>query len=196
MIRVPVDSHFQALLAQEDTDGDRRITVRDCGPRSYALEGYRVQGTYALANLLQELALAREAGQPWLELDPTLLHEPPTRRISRAIRERCWQGLTRRLDLNSLETVLHDPKMAGPPRLYLPADDPRSHAYYAECGAEVVRLPGRITPEFVLSINHKPGLLGLARPRNRCPTRCPGVALTRCMDGTATLSGWVCFTMD
>ena len=62
MIRVPVDPHFQALLAQEDTDGDRRITVRDGGPRSYALEGYTVQGTYALANLLQELALAQEAG--------------------------------------------------------------------------------------------------------------------------------------
>lgn len=163
MIRVEVEPHFQALLAQEDTDNDRRITSHDRGPRCYLLsEDCPVRGTYALSNLLQELALARQAGKSHLELDPQSLFEAPTRRISRAIRQRCWTGLTRRLDRESLQQVLQDPKMPSSPRLYLPADDPQAHQYYQHCGAEVVTLPRQITPEYVLSLNTRPGLLGLA----------------------------------
>ena len=33
------------------TAATKRITVHDRGPRSYDLEGYQVQGTYALSNL-------------------------------------------------------------------------------------------------------------------------------------------------
>jgi alpha,alpha-trehalase len=174
LIRLQVESHFQALLAQEDTDGDRRITVHDRGPRCYEVDGFPVRGTYALSNLLQELALARDSGQSWLELDPQQLTEPPTQRISRGIRERCWTGLTRRLDPPSLSKVLGDPKMAGPVRLYLPANDRRSHDYYADCGVEVVILPAQITPRYVLGINDKPGLLGLALEEEPLPYVVPG----------------------
>lgn len=164
MIKLSVERHFQALLAQEDTDGDKRITVHDQGPRSYDLEGLHVQGTYALSNLLQELALAREGGQEFLHLDPARLHEPPTQRISRAIRERCWAGLTRRIDEKLLPEVLVDEKMPSRPRLYVPDADRLAYDYYRQMPGdfELVKMPAEITPEYVLSLNDKPGLLGLA----------------------------------
>ena len=85
-LRLPVQATFASLLAQEDTDRDRQITVKDTGPRRFELreEGGTcvVLGTYALSNLLQELALAREAGQEELELDPARLDEYLVRRIS------------------------------------------------------------------------------------------------------------------
>lgn len=172
LARIPVEPTFRRLLEQEDTDGDRQITVRDRGPRRFALpggEGLHVEGTYPLSNLLQELALARDAGRTELLLDLDRLHENPVWRISRRIREEFWDGLTRRIDADGLARIIGDSKAgASRPRLYVPATDPEGLAYFArvarereDMGLEVVRLPERVTPEFVLSINDRPGLLSL-----------------------------------
>ncbi|HET7292441.1 MAG TPA: trehalase family glycosidase [Vicinamibacteria bacterium] len=170
-MRVPVEATFRRLLEQEDTDGDRQITVKDRGPRRFVLEGHgarQVEGTYALSNLLQELALAREAGKGELTLDLDRLRENPVRRISRRIREEFWDGLTRRIDAEGLARVALDTKAASQPRLYVPASDPEGFGHFSriarerpELNLEVVRLPERITPEYVLSINDRPGLLSL-----------------------------------
>lgn len=167
MIRVRIADHFERLLAQEDTDGDRRITVRDRGPRRYEVEGYAVCGTYALSNLLQDMAQARELGLEFLDLNPQQLHQSPTERLSSAIRERCWQGLTRRIDGKLLPVVLHDEKMPGRPRLYLPRADELAWRYYRRLAddladVELVELPETLTPEYVLGLNDRPGLLSLA----------------------------------
>ncbi|MBS2034860.1 trehalase [bacterium] len=161
---IHVETHFQALLAQEDTDGDKRITVHDRGPRCYNLDGHEVRGTYALANLLQELALAKEQGLTEISLDPERLHQPPTQRISEAIKNRCWAGLTRRIDFDLLPKVLLDEKMPSRPRLYVPEKDSQAFEYYAQYPGdlELIKLPAQITPEYVLELNHKPGLLALA----------------------------------
>lgn len=159
---IEVDRHFRALLAQEDTDGDRRITIRDAGPRSYDLDGHLIEGTYQLSNLLQELALAKESGLTAIELNPALLNEPPTQRITRTIRQRCWKGLTRRIDHPS---VLDDPKMPQfPSKLYLPTDDLVAQRFYADFDFEL--LPSNPTSEFLLALNQSPGLLGLAVDQN------------------------------
>ena len=155
-----IEAHFQALLQQEDTDGDKRITIHDKGPKNYNLDGLEVKGTYALSNLLQELALAKEQGHT--EIDPELLTQPPTQRISAAIKNRCWDGLTRKIDSPEM---LHDPKMPGPPRLYVPENDKLAQAYYKD----FVLLPQIITPEYVRSLNDKPGLLSLAIDENEGP---------------------------
>lgn len=171
MIHLQVEPHFQALLAQEDTDGDKRITVHDRGPRCYRIQDAEIRGTYALSNLLQELALAREAGQQWLALDPRLLHEKPTDRISRGIRERCWDGLTRQADRPLIDTKMPE----FPPRLYVPHQDQLAWSYYSKnFPAEVVKLPARITPEYVLSLNDKPGLLALKVDPEPLPYVVPG----------------------
>ncbi len=180
-VQVPVEATMEALLRQEDTDGDLRITVEDHGPRRFLVrstEGatFLVAGTYALSNLLQELALARERGEAVTRLRPQHLFEPPVRRISRLIRVRYWEGLTRRMDAEGLARALEDPKMAGggPNRLYVPAGDHMAWTYYQtiarqhpELRLEVRRLPENITLEVQQQLNREPGLLALALRQQR-----------------------------
>lgn len=171
-MKIEVLPHLEALLAQEDTDGDRRITVHDRGPRCYRVGELEVRGVGPLSQLLQDLAWARECGQSWLELDPERLGAPTHVLLSDSIRERCWKGLTRRIDGKFLESVLSDSKMAGPGRLYLPQGDQRAQHYYRDFPFELV--PSDFSPEWVASLNDRPGLLGLAVAEEPLPYAVPG----------------------
>jgi alpha,alpha-trehalase len=174
LLRIPVEATFRRLLEQEDSDGDRQITIKDHGPRRFVLDGgHVVEGTYALSNLLQELALARASGSATLELDPARLGENPVRRVSRRIREEFWDGLTRRIDGEGLARILGDSKTHARPRLYVPSSDPDGLAYFRQVAREqpgldleVAALPMRVTAEYALSIDDKPGLLSLALERD------------------------------
>lgn len=177
-MRIPVEETFRRLLDQEDTDGDNQITVKDEGPKRFPVEGeegetYLVEGTYPLSNLLQELALARDEGAETLDLDPERIHANPVRRISDMIRDVFWNGLTRTIDAEGLLHVAIDSKGEGTdldrrPRVYVPHGDAQALTYFhrvarerPELGLEVGRLPQTITPEFVLGLNEKPGILSL-----------------------------------
>lgn len=87
------------------------------------------------------------------------------RKLSEQIKNRSWAALTRCLDQASLMAVLSDPKGDGRARLYLPSGDSDSYAYYGPLQTqyefELLVLPERVTPEYVLSLNSQPGLLGL-----------------------------------
>ncbi len=175
-VMVPVAATMDRLLAQEDTDANQRITIEDDGPKRFLLrsvEGapYEVAGTYPLSNLLQELALALEAGQTTMPLRPDRIYEKPVHRISRMIRTYYWAGLTRRMDHDGLARTLTDTKARedAQPRVYVPHDDTTALRYYRQLAQEqpalnlaVVRLPETVTPEYVRSINEEPGLLALA----------------------------------
>ena len=177
-MRIPVEESFRRLLDQEDTDGDNQITVKDEGPKRFVVTGedgatYAVEGTYPLSNLLQELALARGEGAETFHLDPERIHENPVGRISRMIREVFWDGLTRTIDAEGLARVAIDEKGEGTdldrrPRIYVPHGDTKALAYFQrvarerpELGLEVQRLPETITPEYVLGLNERPGILSL-----------------------------------
>ena len=46
-----IEQTLQQLLAQEDTDGDKKITIEDKGPKAFKIEAkdgsmYEVNGTY------------------------------------------------------------------------------------------------------------------------------------------------------
>ncbi len=178
-LRLSVADHFERLIAQEDTDGDRKITIRDDGPKAFRLAGkggaaHEVRGTYPLSNLLQALAQAREDGLATLDLDTDLLTEPPVRRISRMIRTHYWHGLTRRIDAGGIAQVVADTKGAGDaPRIYAPPSDPQALAYYRDLaaarpdlGLQVIELPDPVTPAYVRGINDRPGILSLALRRS------------------------------
>jgi len=65
IFKLPIDSTMKNLLEQEDTDGDKKITVDDRGPKSFSItntdgEVVSIQGTFFLSNLLQELAFAKK----------------------------------------------------------------------------------------------------------------------------------------
>jgi alpha,alpha-trehalase len=177
-MRIPVEDTFRRLLDQEDTDGDNQITVKDEGPKRFVVTDedavtYAVEGTYPLSNLLQELAFARDAGAEALEFDPEQLDENPVRRISRMIQEVFWDGLTRTVDAEGLARVAIDQKGEGTdldrrPRVYVPHDDAKALVYFErvarkqpDLGLEVRRLPETITPEYVLGLNERPGILSL-----------------------------------
>ncbi|KAI7854955.1 trehalase-domain-containing protein [Circinella umbellata] len=178
-----VKETLKVLVEQEDTDGDFQITVNDLGPKTFTVGtadsgGYRtidIRGTYVLSNLLQELAIAKDFGRKHIVLDEARLNENPVDRLSRMIRNHFWDGLTRRMDAEAMEIICKDPKNRSDntnPRIYIPYDDDDAFNYYQQVAdhrqhlkLEVVRLPPKLTPEFVQSINECPGILALAMKR-------------------------------
>jgi alpha,alpha-trehalase len=185
-ILVNVQENLERLIDEEDTDGDKKITVEDVpilkkgrGDKRFWLiscngKRYEVSGTFCLANLLQELKLAQDAGFVDTELDLQRIFESPVARISRSIREIYWDGLTKRIDRKNLDQMLQDEKItvAGYRYVYVPHSDKVAFAYLARASKEspalklrVKRLPAKITPEYVRSLDGKHGLLVLAMKR-------------------------------
>jgi alpha,alpha-trehalase len=180
-LKLDVAQNLARLLEEKDTNKDKRITVDDAcsqddngGDRRFRLKAYdgksyEVSGTYYLSNLLQELKTAQDAGRESVDFDR--IFENPVHRISRSIRDLYWKGLTRRIDGPDLDAVLGDEKVstAGVRYLYVPADDPEAFRYFSEVARrqsglklEVVRLPEKITPGYVVKdLAGKHGLLTL-----------------------------------
>ncbi|KAL2915656.1 alpha,alpha-trehalase nth1 [Polyrhizophydium stewartii] len=179
------------ILAQEDTDGDHQITIHDRGPKTFTVgtadsEGFKkfeIRGTYALSNLLQELALASDYGRETIILDEDRLNENPVDRMSRLIKFHFWDGLTRRIDAEGLEKICADPKNRSNDqrnRIYVPFHDALGFEYYSNVARsrphlnlDVVRLPEIITPQFVKSINTSPGILSLSLRKQRTDSSQP-----------------------
>lgn len=125
-----------------------------------------------LSNLLQELTLAKDYGRERIILDEARLNENPVARLTRLIRKSFWDRLTRRIDAAGLEIIAADPKNRTKnqqPRIYIPYGEQEQYDYYVQTAKErphlnliVEWLPKDITPEWVKSVNDKPGLLALA----------------------------------
>lgn len=167
--KLDINKTLQQLLKQEDTDKDKRITVDDRGPKRFVLksssEEMIIEGTYHLSNLLQELVLAKENNQDFIETDSVF--ELPANRISKMIRNYFWDGLTRTLDENGLEKLLIDSKSkTDKPIIYIPFTDNFGWQYFRKLAPtfnlKVVQLPKIISPEYVSSINNEGGILALA----------------------------------
>lgn len=174
IFKLNIASTLSALLQQEDTDGDNKITIEDTGPKLYKItaisgEEYPLKGTYHLSNLLQELVLAKNEGKTVAEIPLSKLEELPVTRISRMIRDYFWDGLTRTIDEAGVEKLIADTKnetlTADKLPIYIPFKDEVAYNYYEQLSAKLplkaVRLPENITPEYVKSINKKPGILSL-----------------------------------
>ena len=174
IFKIDIASTIQQLLKQEDTDGDKKITVEDAGPKQFSIhadtgETYEISGTYHLSNLLQELVIAQDKGETSLVLNPSKIEEEPVARISRMIREYYWDGLTRSMDAQGIEALLADTKnetIEGDVlKVYVPYDDSMALSYYQNLkeilGLDVIQLPKNVTPEYVRSINDASGILSL-----------------------------------
>ncbi len=174
IFNLDIRSTLQLLLDQEDTDGDKKITVEDAGPKRFELESgsgepYVVTGTYHLSNLLQELILAKNTGLEIATIPLSKIDEPPVQRISRMIRNYYWDGLTRRMDAGGIEALLADTKNdtieGSVLKVYVPNNDSLALSYYHELqkklAIEVVQLPEKVTSEYVRSINDDSGILSL-----------------------------------
>ncbi|PKI85403.1 alpha,alpha-trehalase [Malassezia vespertilionis] len=177
---VDVEPMMHHLLAQEDTDGDTRISVTDSGPKSVTLgtvgsNGYKsaeIRGTYMLSSLLQELAIAQDKGEQRVIIDETQLTENPVARLSRMIRDTFWDNLTRRIDADGLEQILCDTKgnsSSAEQIIYVPENEKDMVEYYFRVARErpalnlvVEKLPENFTPEYARNLNSRPGLLAIA----------------------------------
>ncbi len=172
---LPIDATLKALLLQEDTDNDKKITVEDKGPKSFNITSdsgkiVPITGTYNLSNLLQELVIAKRSGKQQLEVALHTLTEAPVQRISRMIRDYYWKGLTRTMDASGIEALIADTKNDSLTdetlHIYVPYADDLALNYYKNLEqnlpVKAVKLPKDISPEYVKSINTKPGILALA----------------------------------
>ncbi len=171
-LHLDIENTLSQLLKQEDTDNDKRITIEDKGPKKFLLkssngtaEEVTIEGTYYLSNLLQELILAKEDLRD--TIDTNYIFEKPIDRFKRMIEDYYWDGLTRTIDKEGLHEILADEKSSSTTqRIYVPFNDHRACTYFKELAhsipnLEVIKLPEEITPEYVLSINDKPGILSL-----------------------------------
>jgi len=169
-----IDSVFSALLLQEDTDNDKKITKDDHGSKRFVLvdettkQEQTIEGTYHLSNLLQELALLREKEVKLGEIDLDYVQENPVNRISRKIKDDYWDELTRTIDKKGLKLILEDVKTKNDmATLYVSAKDVQGVAYFQELGkefknVEVQLLPENFSVDYVETLNEKPGILALA----------------------------------
>jgi alpha,alpha-trehalase len=166
---IDIENVIIQLLAQEDTDNDKRITIDDNGPKRFVLKSASdeivVEGTYFLSNLLQELILAKEDGQN--HIDSSKVFELPATRISRMIADYFWDGLSRTLDEKGLEKIMVDSKSKTTKSIiYIPFADYVGWEYYKKVAPQfnlkLVRLPADISCEYVDSINDEGGILALA----------------------------------
>ena len=168
------------LLLQEDTDGDKKITIEDKGPKAFSItstkgKDYIVKGTYHLSNLLQELVIAKNEGLETALISLHNIEELPVSRVSRLIKNYYWKGLTRTMDKSGIIQLIHDTKneslASDKLRIYVPYSDDFAFRYYQqlenEFPIETIKLPGQISPDYVKSINTKPGILSLKLKSSR-----------------------------
>jgi len=177
-LNLKIQQTLKALLAQEDTDGDKKITIEDKGPKLFTLldvetgKSFEVSGTYQLSNLLQELVLAIEQNPKFGIIDTAKITMPPISRLSYMISNHFWDGLKRKIDAVGLSKILNDDKSKTDKQyLYIPFSDTVSYNYFKSIEAqhpklEVIKLPNNVTPEYVRTLNNKPGLLGLKLEKN------------------------------
>lgn len=173
-IQVNINKVFRELLLQEDTDQDKKITKDDHGPKRFVLVDEKtkaenvIEGTYHLANLLQELALLKENKKEFNEIDLNRIQEQPVERISRKIREDYWNELTRTIDKKGLSQILEDEKTSNEiPTLYVSAKDKQGVKYFQDLEKELQNfkvgvLPADLSDEYIETLNTKPGILALA----------------------------------
>ena len=178
--KVDAKAEMARLLKACDSDRDLKITVKDSGCRSFWLRSgerrLEAVGAYYLSNLLQELALASERGGAIASeksgaIAPERVFEKPVERLSREIRERFWDGLTRRIDEGGLARALTDSKAKPSAQriLYVPADDRDATEYFEKVARENPALrfavrpaPSQIDEQAILRMRERPGLLSLA----------------------------------
>ena len=176
---VDISTTLDQLLKQEDTDGDKKITVDDTGSKSFTLtsksdEEFSFEGTYQLSNLLQELVFDKSNGETLATIETNHIKELPAERTSRLIKDVYWEGLTRRLDASGISNLILDTKNKGlvseELRIYVPFRDSLALDYYSSLKdsfpIQVIQLPKNVTPEYVKSINKSPGILSLKLEQN------------------------------
>ena len=140
------------IYEKYDRDGDKKITADDkiSSNDAFTVGNVQARGMYEISVLAQELALHGKVNQQ-------VLHENPVERISRLIKDLYWDGLTRRIDPDTIAKVASDEKIQAKELfLYVPTEDKTALEVYKKSKINVVKY----SPSSVIRKNH--GLLSLA----------------------------------
>ncbi len=182
---IPVRENFARLNAQEDTDGDKRITIHDhltpfeLRDRTGATV-LVVSDVYRLSVLMQELDWAISQNREEVTIADLKLDETVVDRTSRLIQELYWNALTRRIDGAHLDQVLDEQKISAKQDfIYVPASDEVALRYFKGVERDavkrrripslrVVALPStdKLTADFVNGLEGNHGLLTLKMETN------------------------------
>ena len=187
-VKVAVRPTLDSLIAKEDTDGDKKITIddphlvgTDRGSKTFWIKipggtNVEISGTYYLSNLLGALKLADDERRDTVELKASDIFQPPVEHIAESIKNLYWDSLTRRIDESGLERIFKDQKtqtVDGFNYVYVPHNDSMAYDYFSkvaerrpEFKMKVVKLPQKITPEYVGNLNGRHGILSLRLIRN------------------------------
>ena len=98
---------LNTLYQKFDHDKDLKITIDDKLPEDVRFKTkvqpeIEVKGVYFLSNLAQELVLCVRRHSA---ISESKVFQNPVEKISTAIRERYWDGLTRKIDKTTLTKV-------------------------------------------------------------------------------------------
>lgn len=177
---LPVSENLWRLMPQEDTDGDRRITVHD-HTTPFVLQDKQgatirtVTNVYELSVLLQELKRAEQDHRPEVRVEQLGLGESAADRTHRLIKEYYWDALTRRIDADHIDQVVPDTKVSSRfDYIYVPASDEVSVNFFKSLerradgerrtpALKVVLLPppDKVDGEFVRRLDGQHGILSL-----------------------------------
>lgn len=177
---LPVPETLWRLVAQEDTDGDQKITVHD-HTTPFVIRGEdgaavrTLTNFYEMSVLLQDLKLADDQHQSTITMDHLQLDESALDRTHRFIKDYFWNALTRRIDAQHVDQVVRDSKVTSKyDYLYVPAADPVAVKYFQSIqnsplgqhrspALKVVLLPppDKLTGPFVRNLDGAHGLLSL-----------------------------------
>jgi alpha,alpha-trehalase len=182
---IPVQPNFWRLEAQEDTDGDHKITIHDhITPfelnNQNGMTVLTVSNEYSLSVLLQELKRADDEHRSEVTVERLHLDENIVDRVHRLIRTVYWDALTRRIDAEHLDEVVNDPKVQTKDDfIYVPASDTNAVRYFRTAAGianerghspalKVVPLPApdKVDGDFVRALDGEHGILSLALETN------------------------------
>ena len=182
---IPVPQNLWRLKAQEDTDGDKRITIHDHSTPFFIRDQNNavvktLANFYQMSVLLQELKQADEQHAEMIAMNQLQLDENIVDRTHRLIKDKFWDALTRRIDAEHIDRVVHDSKTTSKyDYIYVPAADKTAFQYFQALEKarnarhrmpplKVVALPppDKITGDFVRNLDGENGILALALETN------------------------------
>lgn len=182
---VPVADNLRRLMEQEDTDGDQKITIHDrttqfvIHDQSGAVAG-TLTNFYQMSVLMQELKRADDRHAQNIAMNQIQIDEDIVDRTHRFIKDKYWDALTRRIDAEHIDQVVHDSKTTSKyDYIYVPAADQAAVQYFQALEKardarhrlpplKVVALPSpdQINGDFVRNLDGEHGLLSLRLETN------------------------------
>lgn len=182
---VPVADNLRRLMEQEDTDGDQKITIHDrttqfiIRDQSGAVAG-TLTNFYQMSVLMQVLKQADDRHAQNIAMNQLHLDEDIVDRTHRFIKDKFWDALTRRIDAEHPDQVVHDSKTTSKSDfVYVPAADQAAVRYFQALEIarntrhrlpplKVVALPApdQINGDFVRNLDGEHGLLSLRLETN------------------------------